>query len=900
VAVVPSQSNALQFPLSDIPNSLEAELLSGSLESLIGRTGGFWQELVDLMSTTGSRYEPFDGQLSEQQKEVINEIMRYLPPRQRSTLLSRIYGSGSSRTPVDDTDVNEMLGMRTLDINTLRELWNYVETAPASILDSSNLTDCQKDYSSFVEPVTTRIWKSAIIPALCKALSLRPPLCDAITNKLPDRKMPPGGAKMIDAMAKIPTGLLDGKLAWTGAYDMCESHHVDYLYNYSNVAENRSYDGRYCRLDIEFKPGVPPLQFGVCVPNTCSSKEVIQYITSDNEFLWALLKVFNWTVPFAYCGMFVDGSTDPSYQAAMAITIVSLCLLILATLYDGFLRKFILRNHVHEMACSVEAMTKNTRAENLESVKKMNKIGIVERLELLFVAFSGYSNSRRIFTMHQKDGHLPVLNGIRFLSYAYTIWGQSYVWGPLYTETFLTDNLLGAILTLPKEWTFMPVINFPLVADSFLLISGILVTYWFLKRAESHKTSTLKAALYFIIHRYWRLMPVLMLSIMLISTTYEYTADGPLYPAVDVDSENCQVNWWVNLLMLNNIVKVHEQCFGHAWFVSLAFQLYLASLVVVVPLLIRPTIGYIMLAVMYAAHIGAAAGVSATTRESGDFDTWYNGYFITPWCRAGPFLIGLAYGILLYKKPKGVKLNTFVVLLLWLVALACIAAPTFAPYDQYREGGTMWNTAGHVVYDTLARSSWGLGLGWIVVACTWGYGGVINTLLSWNLFLPLSRLAYASMVLHAPVMFGWVYTLRAPMYIDPYHQMSVTYSHVIFSMLFGLLIALLWDYPIGIRWEKVITCRTRIEWLRAGRHLRRQLDLVDKKLHEVSLGRRPSTDTKMHKSDSSRDSSTSRRNSGNIQDNERHYDEVLGEFKRPSASYQEHELELDDVSIEKF
>jgi hypothetical protein len=54
-------------------------------------------------------------------------------------------------------------------------------------------------------------------------------------------------------------------------------------------------------------------------------------------------------------------------------------------------------------------------------------------------------------------------------------------------------------------------------------------------------------------------MPGLMLSIMLVACTYQYTAIGPLYPATDSDSENCKINWWVNLLMLNNIVKLHEQ-----------------------------------------------------------------------------------------------------------------------------------------------------------------------------------------------------------------------------------------------------------------------------------------------------------------------------------------------------
>jgi hypothetical protein len=56
---------------------------------------------------------------------------------------------------------------------------------------------------------------------------------------------------VIDAMAKIPSGILEGKLSWVGAYDMCEAHSVNYTYvNDSQAYEIRQFDGLYCRLDI--------------------------------------------------------------------------------------------------------------------------------------------------------------------------------------------------------------------------------------------------------------------------------------------------------------------------------------------------------------------------------------------------------------------------------------------------------------------------------------------------------------------------------------------------------------------------------------------------------------------------------------------------------------------------
>jgi len=50
---------------------------------------------------------------------------------------------------------------------------------------------------------------------------------------------------VIDAMAKIPTGLADGKLTWVGAYDMCLSYEVD------EINGTHHFDGQYCRLDID-------------------------------------------------------------------------------------------------------------------------------------------------------------------------------------------------------------------------------------------------------------------------------------------------------------------------------------------------------------------------------------------------------------------------------------------------------------------------------------------------------------------------------------------------------------------------------------------------------------------------------------------------------------------------
>jgi len=53
-------------------------------------------------------------------------------------------------------------------------------------------------------------------------------------------------------------------------------------------------------------------------------------------------------------------------------------------------------------------------------------------------------------------------------------------------------------------------------------------------------------------------MPALMLTIMAI-TNGPGTPPGPLSPAQAASSENCKANWWVNLLMVTNLVNLDEQ-----------------------------------------------------------------------------------------------------------------------------------------------------------------------------------------------------------------------------------------------------------------------------------------------------------------------------------------------------
>ncbi len=62
------------------------------------------------------------------------------------------------------------------------------------------------------------------------------------------------------------------------------------------------------------------------------------------------------------------------------------------------------------------------------------------------------------------------------------------------------------------------------------------------------------------------------------------------------------------------------------------------------------------------------------------------------------------------------------------------------------------SSAGAVVYDSFSRLLWSVCLCWVVFACEKGYGGVINSFLTWEAFAPLSRMSYCMFLIHMTVM----------------------------------------------------------------------------------------------------------------------------------------------------
>lgn len=138
-----------------------------------------------------------------------------------------------------------------------------------------------------------------------------------------------------------------------------------------------------------------------------------------------------------------------------------------------------------------------------------------------------------------------------------------------------------------------------------------------------------------------------------------------------------------------------------------------------------------------------------------------------PWTRFGPYLIGMAVGWILFKTNCKIRLPRGTVIAAWTVAILNLCILVFGLYGSELSQFTA------AAYSSLSHSAWALSLAWITFACSTGYGGYVNTLLSAPCLYPFSRVTYCAYLVHPIVIRSMALNTDAPMHLGPDTMVSL-------------------------------------------------------------------------------------------------------------------------------
>uniref|UniRef100_A0AC34Q6M4 Acyltransferase 3 domain-containing protein n=1 Tax=Panagrolaimus sp. JU765 TaxID=591449 RepID=A0AC34Q6M4_9BILA len=230
----------------------------------------------------------------------------------------------------------------------------------------------------------------------------------------------------------------------------------------------------------------------------------------------------------------------------------------------------------------------------------------------------------------------------------------------------------------------------------------------------------------------------------------------------------CNQYFWKNVLYFNNVPKFDSGCFGHSWYLAADMQMYAMSPIILIAFAMSPVAGILISIFLFMLstagniitvainHYPPSLPILYVDKDAINLDSYYQLIYYAMWIRCQVYIMGLCLGWFMQKYKK-IKIPVFVQFAGWVLSLAFMLTVLFGLYN-YSRGRVHMPLFWRAMYSAFSKPAWGLGLGWIIFVCYYGYGGPVNRFLSWNIWVPLGRLSYAAYLLHYTIVMDFVYS----------------------------------------------------------------------------------------------------------------------------------------------
>ena len=643
--------------------------------------------------------------------------------------------------------------------------------------------------------------------------------------------------RMLDAWGKPSGGILNGNTMWLGSYDECA----------------RLQDASFCDLKLLLGTGqgiwsgvfteeVAIFSTAMCVPVECDGEDVKNAV--DAVVLGRLDSVGPTDIPIRSEVKCDNFASEPLSRGA--IVIIFLCCLMvtavaLATLCDAVFRVY------EHRALTVDDKHLNPDVEQLEKTPLLTqglffsqshpaasrtwggeiKWRLVTCLKESAQAFSLYRSLPALLSTKHSPTTISCADGIRVISLCWYIAGHTLVW--LISGNLLDNGLEFMKVQIPQVFAQLITQGFFSV-DSFFFISGLLVAYLTLQEMSFRAANGLKWRVFpfvsYYIYRYFRITIVYGLVVLFFINLLPYLGYGPVWSKVDNYAADCREYWWTNLLYINNFYpSFNNHCITGTWYLSADMQFYAISPLLLIPLFLYWPLGIsLTIALLLACMLvtGVLTGVynlvlspfqgvlspNMTLTHWMEILTPYNNiYYDKPYCRIPPYLVGLLVGFLLYRELK-LPFKSILRAVLHGSSLVCTLILTsvlvFGLYPMWH--GHVYTVTEQVLFNVLSRLTWGIALAFVVYACHSGYGGWLNSGLSWSFWTPLARLCFVTFLIHPIVLFATIQSLQRTLHCT-YVSISVLMVGEL-TLSFGIAFAVsaLVEYPLKGVLKAIFRC----------------------------------------------------------------------------------------------
>ncbi|XP_034047554.1 O-acyltransferase like protein [Thalassophryne amazonica] len=626
--------------------------------------------------------------------------------------------------------------------------------------------------------------------------------------------------EMYDAFGKMGSGVIDGNVNQPGMMQQCRR------------ARGPGFSGRYCQVFL--KQGTVLYFVGICIPDSCEEDDVQMLVLYEKfqfgqkslvpPFPPILVNQSAQEIMRTYC------MSNTIYPDASDITFLFvLCLMVAvplaATLFSAIIRwqqnregspradsTFLhtdlnLYGSLKSSGSSSGGMTTSAAQQHSEINCNISEQNVSSRpcfprscVFQCLQAFSLQNTTKGVLstTSSIPGGGYPVLNAIRVLSIFWIASGH--------TTHFIALHSLDNSKIWRKTVESSPVYVFTssgpvyLGVDTFLLLGGLLSARSLLasiQRAEDKLSIAIVAN--YLFNRIKRVQPLHLFIVCLVTGVSSVVQWGPYWYLFRDFCTGCKKDWWANLLLITNLLTEPNMCVPWAWYLSLDFQCYVTTpLLVYLYRLNRRVLTMVSGALLLGTTV-ASAFVTAVLHlpvfQPFALTHWNYTlyYYMKPYTRYGPFLIGILTGIYLTTKKVQLLQQKWQAALGWFSCLGVLALVVGLPYILQGEPSSPCVL--HALYQGLHRQLWVLAVTWIILACEEGYGGWINSFLSSGLWIPLSNMSYAFYLTHPIIIMIYMGLQETPFHYTDINIMYMFLGNLAMSLVVSYVFVVLVEKP---------------------------------------------------------------------------------------------------------
>ena len=606
-------------------------------------------------------------------------------------------------------------------------------------------------------------------------------------------------AQYWDSWGKPSDGILTGHTTFLGYYDECinlkntnlgdvkyciypMTMDTDIMRRSASESEDGACHLSDCPMPVNTS-SMLNVKVGVCYPSACSANEFGEVLSNMNITSVTTMMgdpFSDTTNTFTIRLSTIKGSspfcpvTESEYDAG-TISLVVMCGLLVGLVVVGSIIDVLWPILSNIISKPDNKLTNSVSGKNNSKDVSKEKLSAHPSVKDFILAFSLKTTIHNLLE-GQSTSAVKALGGLRIISNITVITFHVYQLTGIFFPAASQNSYLG---NFPMKLMFQPIMGVNFAVETFFVLSGTLSAYLTLKDMEKHKRLRIK---YFYLKRFFRLSPLLYLFTLIAYKLSAQYGQGPLWYSHDANA--CANTWWYNLLYLTNTVPGMDMCMAITWHISADMQLFIISPFFIMLLY---HVWYAGLAAIVLAMIAATATIGYASAVNGYWAAVYynpqvmnqlSGLHVQAFYRVNSYLTGILLGYILYKKyniamlPFRNSLKWLVYTLLWVTGVTLCLAIMFGTYGEY-SFAYHFSDIENVIFLMFSGLSCSVGIAIIIYICNTGYGGVMNSFLSWPGWEPLVKLSYGSALCNQLVLSFILGTL----------QSSFKFTNTVFVML---------------------------------------------------------------------------------------------------------------------